>query len=187
MKKHRTENQEVEKEQKAAAQENGADAADTAQEKTDTVAEADKVTPEEEIAQWKDKFARLQADFDNYRKRTLKEKMDLVSTASEGVIKDILPILDDMERAVAASEKATEISSVAEGEKLILQKFVKVMESKGVKEIEAKGLEFNEENMDAVARFAAGEENKGKVIDVTEKGYTLSGKVIRFSKVVVGE
>lgn len=144
-------------------------------------------TPEEVIAVWRDKYMRLQAEFDNYRKRTLREKMDLVASGGADVIKSMLSVLDDMYRAVAASEKSEDIAALREGEKLVLQKFEEALKQKSVTEIKAAGEEFNADYHEAVARFAAGEEMKGKVIDVVQRGYMLGDKVLRYAKVVVGE
>ena len=144
-------------------------------------------TSEEVIAIWRDKYMRLQAEFDNYRKRTLREKMDLVASGGADVIKSMLSVLDDMYRAVAASEKSDDINSLREGEKLVLHKFEEALRQKNVVEIEAVDQEFNPDFHEAVARFAAGEEKKGKIIDVVQRGFMLGDKVLRYAKVVVGE
>ena len=144
-------------------------------------------SPEEVIAVWRDKYMRLQAEFDNYRKRTLREKMDLVASGGSDVIKSMLSVLDDMYRAVAASEKSDDIAALREGEKLVLQKFEEALRQKNVTEIEALDKEFDPDFHEAVARFAAGEDKKGKVIDVVQRGYMLGDKVLRYAKVVVGE
>ena len=130
---------------------------------------------------------RLQAEFDNYRKRTLREKMDLVASGGADVIKSMLSVLDDMHRAVAASEKSEDIAALREGERLVLQKFEEALRQKSVVEIEAMDKEFDPDFHEAVARFAAGEERKGKIIDVVQRGYMLGDKVLRYAKVVVGE
>ena len=144
-------------------------------------------SPEEVIAVWRDKYMRLQAEFDNYRKRTLREKMDLVASGGADVLKSMLSVLDDMHRAVAASEKSEDIAALREGEKLVLQKFEEALKQKNVVEIQAVNEEFNADYHEAVARFAAGEDKKGKVIDVVQRGYMLGDKVLRYAKVVVGE
>ena len=149
----------------------------------ETVAEEPKV---EEI-DWKDKYLRLQAEFDNFRKRTLREKMALVESGGSDVWKAVLPVLDDMERAIAASEKSEDITALREGEKLIYNKFVDIMRQKGVVEIEALDTDFNPDLHEAIARFAAGEEKSGKVIDVVQRGYKQGEQVLRYTKVVVGE
>ena len=144
-------------------------------------------SPEEVIAVWRDKYMRLQAEFDNYRKRTLREKMDLVASGGADVIKSMLSVLDDMYRAVAASEKSEDITALREGERLVLQKFEEALRQKNVTEIEAQDKEFNPDYHEAVARFAAGEDKKGLIIDVVQRGYMLGDKVLRYAKVVVGE
>ena len=164
--------------------------AEGASAESDTVAEGESIaepTPEEVIAVWRDKYMRLQAEFDNYRKRTLREKMDLVASGGSDVIKSMLSVLDDMYRAVAASEKSEDIAALREGEKLVLQKFEEALRQKNVVEIEAKDKEFNPDFHEAVARFAAGEDKKGLVIDVVQRGYMMGEKVLRYAKVVVGE
>lgn len=144
-------------------------------------------SPEEVIAVWRDKYMRLQAEFDNYRKRTLREKMDLVASGGADVIKTMLSVLDDMYRAVAASDKSEDIAALREGERLVLQKFEEALRQKNVTEIEAQDKEFNPDFHEAVARFAAGEDKKGLIIDVVQRGYMLGDKVLRYAKVVVGE
>ena len=167
--------------------------ADKAQSDADTMADSDdsqpaqEPTPEEVIAVWRDKYMRLLAEFDNYRTRTLREKMDLVASGGQDVIKSMLSVLDDMYRAVAASEKSEDIAALREGERLVLQKFEEALRQKNVTEIEAQDKEFDPDFHEAVARFAAGEDKKGKVIDVVQRGYMLGDKVLRYAKVVVGE
>ena len=144
-------------------------------------------TLEEQIAVWRDKYMRLQAEFDNFRKRTIKEKMELVERGSEGAWKAILPVLDDMERAVAASAKSDDIVALREGETLVMKKFEGVLSAAGIKAIECVGMPFNEEEQEAVARFAAGEDKRGLVIDCVQRGYKMGDHVLRYAKVVVGE
>ena len=142
---------------------------------------------EEQIAVWRDKYLRLQAEFDNFRKRTLKEKMDLVERGCEGAWKAILPILDDMERAVQASQKSDDIEALRQGEELVMKKFESVLQSSNITAIDCVGKPFNEEEQVAVARFAAGEDKRGLVIDCVQRGYKLGEHVLRYAKVVVGE
>ena len=142
---------------------------------------------ERRIAEWQDKYLRLQAEFDNYRKRTLREKMELVERGGADVIKAMLPVADDMDRAVEAMAGSDDIEALRAGVGLIAQKFHEVLRSCGVSEIEAKGLELDTDHHEAVARFQAGEEQRGKIVDVVQKGYRLRDKVLRFAKVVVGE
>lgn len=142
---------------------------------------------ESAVAQWQDKFMRLQAEFDNYRKRTLKEKMDLVQTGGRDVLLAMLPVRDDVQRAVDAMHKSDDLEALRAGVTLISQKFTEALRQKGVTEIEVLDKEFDADLSEAVARFAAGDEKKGKVIDVVQTGYRLGDKVLRFAKVVVGE
>lgn len=144
-------------------------------------------TLEGRIAKEKDDYIRLMAEFDNFRRRTSQEKLDLVNFAAEETIKGLLPILDDFERAVDALKASDDCSSAKEGTELIYNKLTGYLKSKGLNPIEAKGLAFDTDLHEAVAQFPAGEESdKGKIIDVVQTGYTLNGKVIRFAKVVVG-
>ena len=166
--------------------------AEEQQPQTDTVAEESsseeqEETPKVEEIDWKDRYIRLQAEFDNFRKRTLREKMALIESGGSDVWKAVLPVLDDMERAIAASEKSEDISALREGEKLIYNKFIDIMRQKGVVEIEALDTAFDPDLHEAVARFAAGEEKSGKVIDVVQRGYKQGEQVLRYTKVVVGE
>jgi molecular chaperone GrpE len=142
---------------------------------------------EEQLAVWRDKYLRLQAEFDNFRKRTIKEKMDLVERGCEGAWKAILPILDDMERAVAASRKSDDIEALRAGEELVMKKFESVLQAANITPIDCIDKPFNEEEQEAVARFAAGEDKRGLVIDCVQRGYKLGDHVLRYAKVVVGE
>lgn len=140
----------------------------------------------DEQKDWKDQYIRLSAEFDNYRKRTLKEKMDLIATGCEDVIVPILSVMDDFDRAVDALDKSDDIESARQGMRLIRQRLLDVLKQKGVCEIEAVGQELDTDLHEAVAKFPA-EGQEGKVIDTVQKGYKLKDKVIRFCKVVVGE
>ena len=152
------------------------------------VTESDKTTPQNsEAEEWKDKYIRLSAEFDNYRKRTLREKMELIESGGEDVIKSMLSVMDDFDRALSAMQSATDVASVREGVELISQKMRDALKAKGVSEIAAKGEALDTDLHEAVAKFPAGEEQKGKVIDVVQKGYKLKEKVVRYAKVVVGE
>ena len=142
---------------------------------------------EEQLAVWRDKYLRLQAEFDNFRKRTIKEKMELVERGCEGAWKAILPIIDDMERAVAASKKSDDIEALRQGEELVMKKFESVLQASEITPIDCVGKPFNEEEQEAVARFAAGEDKRGMVIDCVQRGYKLKEHVLRYAKVVVGE
>jgi len=138
------------------------------------------------FAELNDKHIRLQAEFDNFRKRTAKEKLDLTATASENVIKDILPVLDDFERALQNMEKNGNETDL-QGVTLIYNKLKDTLKKKGLEEIEAAGADFNTDEHEALTMIPApAEDQKGKVLDVIQKGYKLNGKVIRFARVVVG-
>ena len=168
-----------------------ANVSDDSQDGTDTMADATDsgAAPDlaAAVAEWQDKYIRLQAEFDNYRKRTLREKMDLVQTGGRDVLLAMLPVRDDVQRALAAMEKSDDVEALRSGVLLISQKFTEALRQKGVTEIEVKDKDFDAEYCEAVARFAAGEEKKGKVIDVVQTGYMLGERVLRFAKVVVGE
>lgn len=138
--------------------------------------------------EWRDKYLRLSAEFDNYRKRTLKEKANLAVMGGEMVIKAILPVLDDVDRALEAVRSSDDIESVRSGVELISTKMKDTLKSQGLKEIEAIGLELDTDFHEAVATTPAPEKkSKGRIIDVAQKGYSYKDKVIRHSKVVVGE
>ena len=134
---------------------------------------------EARIAELEDKNLRMMAEFDNYRRRTNKEKLELMATAGERIFTDMLPLVDDFERALAVIDD--------EGVRLIYNKFIAFLDKNDVHPIQTEGVDFNTDEHEAVTTFAAGEEQKGKVIDCTQKGYKLGDKVIRFAKVVVGE
>lgn len=143
---------------------------------------------EEKLAEANDKYMRLAAEFDNYRKRTLKERMDMMKYGGEDVIKDLLPILDDLDRNAQAMEKTDDIKIVREGISLIQNKLLQILQQKGLSEVEAQGQEMDTDLHDAVTTIPAPDSMlKGKVVDVIQKGYKLSDKVIRHAKVVVGE
>ena len=135
-----------------------------------------------------DKYLRLSAEFDNYRKRTLKEKAELTKSAGEQILEKILPVMDNFERALQSMETATDVPALREGVQLIYTTFRDFLSQHGVKEIECVNTDFNPDLQEAVTKIPApSEEMKGKVVDCIQKGYTLYNKVIRFPKVVVGE
>ena len=141
----------------------------------------------DEIAELNDRLLRKIAEFDNYRKRTLKEKTELILNGGEKIITAILPVLDDMERALKNMQDAEDVKALAEGVELIFKKFLDILEKQGVKPIEATGADFDVDLHEAIAQLPAPEESlKGKVLDCTKTGYTLNEKVIRHSQVVVG-
>ena len=139
-----------------------------------------------EVEQWKDKYVRLVAEFDNYKKRTLKEKSELILNGSEKTVDAILPILDDFERALADNTEDPQV--IKEGFELIYKKFMKILETLGVKKIKTDDADFNVDYHEAIAMVPGmGDDKKGKVIDCVQTGYTLNDKVIRHAKVAVGQ
>lgn len=142
---------------------------------------------ENKVAKDKDDYIRLMAEFDNFRRRTSQEKLELVSVASMDTIKGLLPVLDDCERALAVLRESQDADAAKEGTELIYHKLLAYLQSKGLAVIDALGKDFDTDLHEAVAQFPVPEEDKkGKVFDVVQTGYTLNGKVIRFAKVVVG-
>mgnify|MGYP000209505864 FL=1 len=141
-----------------------------------------------ELETLKDKYLRTVAEFDNYKKRTLKEKTELILNGSEKTVTTFLPILDDMERAIANAGKSADITAIEEGWELIYNKFIKQLDSIGVKKIETNDADFDVDYHEAVAMVPGmGDDKKGKVIDCVQTGYTLNDKVIRHAKVAVGQ
>ena len=149
-------------------------------------AQVDSLT--QELDDFKDKYLRLSAEFDNYRKRTLKEKAELILNGGEKTITTILPVIDDFERAMATMQKASDVDAVKEGVALIYNKFMQILGQNGVKTIETKEKELDTDFHDAIAMIdAPTPELKGKILDCVETGYMLNDKVIRHAKVVVGK
>ncbi len=150
--------------------------------------EAQIETLQQKCEELNDKNLRLMAEFDNYRKRSLKERSDLIKTASESVFVNILPMIDDFERALKATETANDVDALKEGVQLIYNKFIAFLLQNGVKAIPTENEVFNTDLHEAITTFPApSDDMKGKIIDCATKGYTMNDKVIRFSKVVVGE
>lgn len=142
----------------------------------------------EKLAEMNDKYIRLSAEFDNYRKRTLKERMELTKTAGEQLLKGVLPVVDNFERALKSMEQASDVAALKEGVDLIYVNFKDYLARNGIKEVETIGTDFNTDMHEAVTTIPASTPDmKGKVIDCIEKGYMLNDKVIRFAKVVVGD
>ncbi len=178
-----TENQDINKEQEDIQQE----VVQETQEGVENEVKSVEEVLTEQLANEKDKNLRLFAEFENFRKRTAKERLELLSTASEGVMLSMLPILDDFNRALIELEKHGESEHLT-GIKLIATKFTDTLSSKGLVEVEIKaGDEFNADLSEAVTQIPAGDDMKGKVVDVIERGYKLGDKVIRFPKVVIGQ
>jgi len=184
-----TEAQEEEKE--ATEQTEGEDTkADETDKKSDQPAEEKDPLAEAnaKIDELKDKYLRTVAEFDNYRKRTNKEKAELIFNGGEKTISAILPVLDDFERAITNNEKVDDPKALKEGVEIIFKKFVKTMEGLGVKKIETEGKDFDVDYHEAIAMVPGmGDDKKGKVIDCVQTGYTLNDKVIRHAKVAVGQ
>lgn len=142
----------------------------------------------EKCAELTDKNLRLMAEFDNYRRRTIKEKADIIKNAGENIFKDMLPLVDDFERALSSIQPTQENQALREGVEIIYNKFIHFLGQNGVKAIDTENKEFDVEFHEAITTIPAPEESmKGKIIDCTTKGYMLNEKVIRFAKVVVGE
>lgn len=146
------------------------------------------VSIEEKLAEMEDRYLRLSAEFDNYRKRTLREKMELTKNAGENILISIIPVMDDFERAMKLMEPASDCIAVKSGIDLIYSKFSEFLKQNGIKEIESLNTDFNVDLHEAVSKVPVQDESmKGKVVDVALKGYWLHDKVMRFSKVIVGE
>lgn len=143
---------------------------------------------ESKVNELNDKYLRLYSEFDNYRRRTIKEKADIIKTAAEDVFKAILPIIDDFERAIKANESSDDVNAIKEGVQLIYNKLKNTTQQKGLTAFESKGEVFNPDTMEAITHIPATDDTqKGKVVDETEKGYKLGDKVIRYAKVVVAQ
>ena len=166
-----------------AAQENEAPGEE---EEAATSLEAELAEAQQQIEDLKDKNLRMMAEFENYRKRTAKEKLELQATAGERIFKDMLALVDDFERAEKAMAEADDVNALREGLDLIHKKFVAFLENHDVKEIATEDADFDVDKHEAITTLAMGDDKKGKIIDCTQKGYTLGDKVIRYSKVVVG-
>ncbi len=172
----------------------GTEENNTAEAAEKTVDEAEELTLEEQLAQARAEIEELktqalykQAEFENYRKRTIKEKAELILNGSKTAVTALLPVVDDLERALPSMEKAEDVAAVAEGVELIYQKFLKALAGLGVKQIETEGKDFDVDLHEAIAQVpGVPDEQKGRVIDCVEKGYTLNDNVIRHAKVAVG-
>lgn len=182
---HNKEQEEIE-----ASELEGDNAAEQNDKADDATAQVDPLREkEEELAAAKDKYLRLYAEFENYRRRTSKERLDLVKTANEELILDLLTVVDDLERSLQIFEDKEEVAPMYEGIQLVHQKFSKVLTQKGLKPMEiGPGNDFDSEYHEAVAQIPAPEDKmKGKIVDVVEKGYFLGEKVLRYAKVVIGQ
>jgi molecular chaperone GrpE len=147
-----------------------------------------KLSLEDELAEMKDKYLRLYSDFENFKRRTSKERVEFFKTAGQEIITAMLPVLDDFERATKSMDTAKDVSAVKEGVTLVHHKLKNILTQKGLKEMEAQGKDFDADFHEAITNIPApSPELKGKVVDAVEKGYFLGDKVIRYAKVVVGE
>lgn len=140
-----------------------------------------------ELAEMKDKYIRMYSEFENFRRRTAKEKIELIQNASQNVLRELIPVVDDFERAQASFAVATEIEPVKEGVSLVFNKLNGILKRQGLTPMEANGANFDVELHECITQIDAADDMKGKVVDVIEKGYLLNDKVIRYAKVVVGK
>lgn len=160
----------------------------TGKQEAGTGEETETADTEKEIAALNDKYLRLYSEFDNYRRRTAKEKLDMMSNAGADIVRDLLPVLDDFDRAIQSTKDATGAEAFSEGMVLIQNKLLRILEQKGLSPMDAKGKEFDTEYHEAITNIPApAPELKGKVVDVAEKGYFFKNQVLRFAKVVVGQ
>lgn len=187
--KKNTENTDMDKKTTPETQQEHANGSETT---TEVPVETEEIQEKTEdlsakVMELNDRYLRLYSEFDNYRKRTLKERVELSKMAAEEIILSMLPILDDFDRAIKAIEDNEEKNHISEGVVLIYSKFKNILTQKGVEEIKAIGEVFDTDFHEAITRITVEEEEKkGKIVDEIQKGYLLNGKVIRFSKVVVG-
>ena len=157
-------------------------------EQTKKTAKTSKTAATENIAEFQNKYIRLSADFDNYRKRTLKEKIDLIKSANAEILLNLLPVMDDFDRALKSMEDTKGCKEIKDGIDLIYNKFGEFLKSSGVKEIDAMHKKFDTDIHEAVTKIPAPEKKlKGKVLDVIQKGYYLNEKIIRYPKVIIGD
>ena len=165
---------------------NSAENEDFAKNETEITTETPSI--EEKLAEANDRYLRLSAEFDNYRKRTAREKLEILRNGGEEIMKGLLPILDDFDRCIQSLKTVEDIAAVNEGIELIQSKLLGFLKSQGLSEIEAIGSDLDTNLHDAVTKFPVDDKNKkGKIIDIAQKGYVLNDKVIRFAKVIVGE
>lgn len=149
---------------------------------------ASQKSDQEKLAELQDRYLRLQAEYDNYRKRTLKEKMELTRSAGEDILKGLLPVMDDFERAIKSIDEAENAEALKDGVHLIYNKFKEYLKQQGVREMESQDQDFDTDKHEAISKIPApSEQMKGKVVDVVQTGYYLNDKVLRYAKVVVGE
>jgi molecular chaperone GrpE len=188
--KKETKEQEEVKDTETAVEEQSENSTEEAeeQEEVEEIELSDEEKQQIELAEAKDKYLRLYSEFENFRRRNAKEKLEMVKTASAGLVEQLLPVVDDFERAAQANKTQDDVAAIKEGFDLIHNKLFKTLELKGLKVMETeKGTPFDADLHEAITQFPAEEEDlKGKIIDTVEKGYYLGDKVIRFAKVVIG-
>ncbi|MDR2963239.1 MAG: nucleotide exchange factor GrpE [Bacteroidales bacterium] len=190
---HETDHEDETVEEKSTEQvESGEQTADTKEtvedaETAETIEEIENAV-EKELADLRDKHVRLHAEFDNFRRRTLKEKADLIKSGGEKALIELLPVVDDFERAMQAMDSSDDVQALKDGLHLIYAKFQAYLKQNGVQEIETQHQDFDTDKHEAITKIPAPDKSlKGKVVDVIQKGYQLHDKVIRFAKVVIGE
>ena len=183
MSKDMVEEQETENSKQEAG---GSEQQNTENSKQDA-ATSEQPTAEEKIAELNNKYLRLYAEFDNFRKRNMRERIDYLKFAGEEIFRDILPVVDDFERGLKAAENLTDVKAVNEGVQLVYNTLQHILKQKGIEFMDTKGKDFDPETMEAITNIPAPTPDlKGKIVEEVEKGYLLNGKVIRFAKVVVG-
>ncbi len=180
------ENEDIARQENEETPENEDITEDTTQESEGT--EEEDLTKQPTATDWHDKYLRLYSEFDNYRKRSNREKIDIIKNASSQVMKDLLPVVDDFDRAIKANESVEDANTLKEGMALIQSKFVGILDKNGLKAMDAIGKTFDVDHHEAITEIPAPSEDlKGKVVDAVEKGYFLNNKVLRYAKVVIGK
>ncbi len=164
----------------------GNEAAEEIKEETAEESNEEKLT--KQVDELNNKYIRLYSEFENFRRRTAKEKLEIITNANKNLLGDLIPVADDFERAIAANKKSDNLKDIKEGMELLNNKFFNILKSKGLKEMNSQGKEFDVDEHEALTKIPAPSKKlRGKVVDVIEKGYYLNDKVLRFAKVVVGE
>ncbi|MBO6516906.1 MAG: nucleotide exchange factor GrpE [Bacteroidia bacterium] len=158
------------------------------QEAAESNEQTEEVNWAEKASELNDKYLRLYSEFDNYRRRTTKERAELIRSAGKDLLEDLLPVVDDFDRTMEAMEQTEDVKAFTDGVRLVRQKFMGILQKQGMEHFEAKGEDFDSELHEAITKIPApSDDMKGKVVDVIEKGYKLNDKVLRYAKVVVGE
>jgi molecular chaperone GrpE len=182
------ENEEVKTEQEEVSSENTEESTPDSENQNETEEESEFEKLEKENKELSEKYIRLYSEFENFRRRSAKEKIDIINNAGEKILKDVIPVLDDFERAIESNKKNDNIDSIKEGFELVHNKLFGVLTNNGLEPMNSKGKEFDVDEHEALTKIPApSKKEEGKVVDVIEKGYYLNGKVLRFAKVVIGE